>query len=99
VYTLIHWDKRQPLPQGTVADELRKNCICLARTSRGFEFPERQPAGTRVTLETPPSPEFATHFLHEVGESGRGSNRVEVPFEQVAPPENEIWTERTAEEL
>jgi hypothetical protein len=99
VYTLIHWDKRQPLPHGFVADELVKNCICLARTSRGFEFPGRQPAGTRIALDLPPSPEFATHFLHEVGESGKGSNRVEVPFEQVAPPENEIWTEHTAEEL
>ncbi|MBC8096992.1 MAG: hypothetical protein H7Y43_14390, partial [Akkermansiaceae bacterium] len=99
VYTLIHWDKRQPLPQGFVADELRKNALGLVGSERGFDFQSGRLPGTRLTLDTPPSPEFATHFLHEVGERGRNSNRVEVPFSQVAPPEAEIWTEQTAEEL
>ncbi len=99
VYTLIHWDKRQPLPQGFVADELRKNSVGLVGTERGFDFQSGRLAGTRLTLDEPPSPEFVTHFLHEVGERGRNSNRVEVPFSQVAPPEAEVWAEETAEEL
>ncbi len=44
-------------------------------------------------------PEFATEFLHKVGKASRGSNRVEVPFAQIAPPDNEIWTEETTDEL
>jgi len=40
-----------------------------------------------------------TDFLHRVGESGRDSNRVEVPFEQVAPPPDKLWTEETTGEL
>ena len=40
-------------------------------------------SATRCT--PPPAPEFATGFLHLVGRSGRDSNRVEVPFDQVAP--------------
>ena len=51
-----------------------------------FRLENKQPAGTRLTLDVPPSPEFVTDFLHQVGESGKDSNRVEVPFEQVAPP-------------
>jgi len=99
VFTLIHWDKRHALPSGFVADELRKNSICLTRGETAFRLENKQPAGTRLALDVPPSPDFVTDFLHQVGESGRDSNRVEVPFEQVAPPPDKMWTEETTEEL
>ena len=99
VYTLIHWDQRHALPQEFVPDELRKNSICLVRTEKGFELSGWRKAGTRLVLDRPPSPEFATQFLNEVGQSSKDSNRVEVPFDQVAPPDAEIWTEDTTEEL
>jgi len=99
VFTLIHWDRRHALPQGFVADELRKNSLCLTRAETAFRLENKQPGGTRLTLDTPPSPEFVTDFLHRVGESGRDSNRVEVPFEQVVPPPDKIWTEETTDEL
>ncbi len=99
VFTLIHWDSRHALPQGFVADELRKSSICLVRGENGFRLADNQPAGTRLTLDPPPPPEFVTEFLHRVGESGKDSNRVEVPFEQVAPPPAKLWTEDTSEEL
>jgi hypothetical protein len=99
VFTLIHWDRRHALPQGFVADELRKNSICLVRGESVFKLAGNQPAGTRLTLDAPPPPDFVTEFLHRVGESGRDSNRVEVPFEQVAPPSDKLWTEETSDEL
>jgi DNA segregation ATPase FtsK/SpoIIIE-like protein len=99
VYTLIHWDQRHALPPEFVPDELRKNSIGLIRTEKGFELSGWRKAGTRLVLDKPPSPEFATQFLHEVGQSGKDSNRVEVPFDQVAPPDAKLWTEETTEEL
>jgi DNA segregation ATPase FtsK/SpoIIIE, S-DNA-T family len=99
VFTLIHWDRRHTMPQGFVADELRKNCVCLVRGESDFRLAENQPAGTRLTLDAPPPPEFVTDFLHRVGEGGRDSNRVEVPFDQVAPPPAKLWTEETSQEL
>ncbi len=99
VFTLIHWDRRHALPQGFVPDELRKNSVCLIRTESGFKLANHQPDGTRLLLDSPPKPEFVTDFLHLVGESGKDSNRVEVPFEQVAPPPDQVWTEETTEEL
>jgi hypothetical protein len=111
VYTLVHWDQRQALPQNFVPDELRKNSVRLVRTDKGFEIagsPGREGsatraasgvAGTHLLLDPPPSPEFATDFLHRVGEFSKDSNRVEVPFDQIAPPDSEIWKEETTEEL
>ena len=99
VYTLIHWDQRHALPPEFVPDELRKNSIGLVRREKGFELSGWRKAGTRLVLDRPPSPEFATHFLNEVGQSSKDSNRVEVPFDQVAPPDAKLWTEDTTEEL
>ena len=99
VYTLIHWDQRQAPPQEFVPDELRKNSVCLTPTENGFKLSAWRPPGTRLLLDPPPPPEIATHFLHQMGESGKDSNRVEVPFEQVAPADAEIWQEDTTEEL
>ncbi|HUZ08082.1 MAG TPA: FtsK/SpoIIIE domain-containing protein, partial [Candidatus Paceibacterota bacterium] len=99
VFTLIHWDQRNAVPQDFVPDELRKNSVCLVHTSRGFELADRQPPGVRLLLDSPPPPEFATDFLHHVGEGSKDANRVEVPFEQIAPAETEMWTEETTELL
>jgi len=99
VYTLIHWDQRHTLPPEFVPDELRKNSIGLVRAEKGFELSGWRKAGTRLVLDKSPSPEFATQFLNEVGQSSKDSNRVEVPFDQVAPPDAKLWTEDTTEEL
>jgi hypothetical protein len=99
VYTLVHWDQRKELPHDFVPDELRKNSVCLLRTDRGFEFSGARRPGTQLRLDPPPSPEIATQFLHAVGRSSKDSTRVEVPFEQVAPPPPKRWTEETTEEL
>ena len=99
VYTLIQWDQRNTLPQDFVPDELRKNSVTLVRRENDFALTNWRVAGSRVVLDAQPSPEFATHFLREVGQKGKDSNRVEVPFEQIAPKESEIWSEETSEEL
>ncbi|HXE42313.1 MAG TPA: FtsK/SpoIIIE domain-containing protein, partial [Candidatus Baltobacteraceae bacterium] len=99
VYVLMHWDQRQPPPNDFVPDELRKNSVRILRGENNFYLANWHPAGTKLNLDTPPSPEFATKFLHDIGESSRNSTRVEVPFEQIAPPENKIWSEETSEEL
>jgi DNA segregation ATPase FtsK/SpoIIIE, S-DNA-T family len=99
VYVLVHWDQRQPPPNEFVPDELRKNSVRLVRVEKEFYLADWREPGTRVVLNPPPSPEFATKFLHEVGESSKNSTRVEAPFQQVAPANGEIWSEETTEEL
>jgi DNA segregation ATPase FtsK/SpoIIIE, S-DNA-T family len=100
VFTLIHWDHRHVAPPDFLPEELRKASVCISATESG-QFLLAYPTLPRaqVVLDAPPVGEFATDFLQRVGEANRGSNRVEVPFAQVAPPESEIWSVRTAEEL
>jgi hypothetical protein len=99
VYTLIQWDQRNSAPQDFVPDELRKNSVTLVRRESDFVLANWREAGSQIQLDPPPSAEFATHFLREVGQKGKDSNRVEVPFEQIAPKDGDMWSEETSEEL
>ena len=100
VFTLIHWDQRQPNPDGLVPDELRKNSIVVRRDHTGFTVGKEQ-AEIRATLEfdPPPDAELAVELTHKIGKSSIDSNRVEVPFVQVAPEPEQMWRGETASEL
>ena len=97
VFTLIHWDQRSALPQDFVPDELRNNSVCLVRNDRSFELANWSLPGMKLIFDPPPPTEFATDFLHRIGEGSKNANRVEVPFEQIAP--TELWQEETKEIL
>jgi len=99
VYTLIHWDQRQPLPPEFIPDELRKSSVCLSGKETGFLIAAKPIPGADLVLDAPPSAEFAIEFVNKVGLSSRDSSRVEVPFAHVAPPESEVWSEDTTKEL
>jgi len=99
VYTLIHWDQRQPLPSDFIPDELRKSSVCLTGKETSFLIAAKPIPGADVVLDVPPPPEFAIEFVNKVGVSSRDSSRVEVPFAHVAPPESEVWSEDTTKEL
>jgi len=99
VFTLIHWDRRQPMPQDFVPDELRKSSVSLTAKGNEFTLTDRQFAGTSLALDHAPSPEFAIKFIQKVGISSRDSNRVEVPFSQIAPSAQDVWSLETTNEL
>jgi len=99
VFTLIHWDHRHTAPPDFFPEELRKSSVCINASADQLVLNYPVAARGRVLLDDPPAPDFATEFLKIVGEASRGSNRVEVPFSQIAPSESERWTIETTEEL
>ncbi|HKS37116.1 MAG TPA: FtsK/SpoIIIE domain-containing protein, partial [Verrucomicrobiae bacterium] len=99
VYTFIHWDQRRPAPLDFVPDELRANSVCVLRKGDEFVLSGKSIAGTTVRLDSPPDPDLATEFLHQVGRCSIDSNRVEMPFADVAPAESDLWSNDTTLEL
>jgi ABC-type multidrug transport system fused ATPase/permease subunit len=98
VYTLIHWDKRQPLPSGFVPDELRGASICIQGGRSGLYLENGQTAvDARLTLDAAPEPELALEFVQKVGAASTDSNQVQVPFRAIAPAE--LWRGDTTNEL
>jgi DNA segregation ATPase FtsK/SpoIIIE, S-DNA-T family len=99
VFTLIHWDKRQPVPHDFLADELRKSSLSLNTKSGAFAFSNFASEGVRLVLDSPPSAAFVTEFIQRVGQCSINSNRIEVPFSHVVPADKDCWTLETTKEL
>ncbi|MDB6173675.1 MAG: segregation ATPase, FtsK/SpoIIIE family [Chthoniobacteraceae bacterium] len=100
IFTLIHWDKRLPLPDGFSPDELRKNSVCIRHENGQFFLNKNQAeGGAALVFDLPPNPDLAIDLVHKIGKSSIDSNRVEVPFAQIAPIESEMWTLDTTNEL
>ena len=100
IFTLVHWDQRQSMPDGSVPDELRKSSVCLRRSGHDWILGRQQtdPSVT-LSLDAPATPELAVELVHKIGKASVDSNRVQVPFSQVAPTPGEEWTGDTTNEL
>ncbi|MBI1177166.1 ATP-binding protein [bacterium] len=99
VYTFVHWDTRKPSPNEFVPDDLRAASLCLKARGNQFFVADRPTDGLQLQLESPPAADFVTDFLQRVGKASLDSNRVEVPFTDVVPAENEIWSLESTNEL
>ncbi|HYG35472.1 MAG TPA: FtsK/SpoIIIE domain-containing protein, partial [Clostridia bacterium] len=99
VYTLIHWDRRHPVPQDFIPDDLRKAGVTVSFQGKDLIIGSKPRPGIKLSLDEPPAPERATELIHQIGRLSRDSSRVEVPFEHVAPPDAQIWSEETTTEL
>ena len=95
VYTLLHWDQRRAAPSELVPDVLRNNGIWIQARSDSFVISDKAIEGGSISLDAPPDADSATELLQRVGKASIDSNRVEMPFEEVAPPDNALWTART----
>ena len=100
IFTLIHWDQRQPLPDGFTPDELRRSSVCIRRENGAFTLGKAQTeAGAALVFDPPPDADLSVALTHKIGKASIDSNRVEVPFEQIAPQPDELWTNDTTSEL
>jgi DNA segregation ATPase FtsK/SpoIIIE, S-DNA-T family len=52
-----------------------------------------------LSLDRPPSPERFNDVVRAAGRAAKDSMKVEVPFEQVAPPEKDYWSATSSKEL
>ncbi len=100
VFTLLHWDPRQAVPDEFLADELRRNAIRIHRQAGQFTLGSAMSgAGMTITFDPPPGPQLALALVQKIGKASVDSNRVEVPFAQIAPRPPDMWTNDTTGEL
>ena len=100
VFTLIHWDTRKSTTADFGPDDLRKAGVRV-RSSKAdrLVLADKPLEGTILILDPPPDPERATAFLEKVGRISVDSNRVEMPFGEIAPEDSALWTLETSNEL
>lgn len=99
VHLLIHRDLRLPAPDPALDDQLRRTCMTVSCGPKGYMLTDWPTGARRVTFEKPAADDDATGLIHRIGRASVDSNRVEVPFAQIAPAEDEVWTSDTSAEL
>jgi hypothetical protein len=97
VYTLVTVDEREPLPTGCTIPDIETNSTVLAWREGRFVWKDPDFGGFPLRLDAPPPDETLTRLVQQAGEAAKDANRVEVPFEIVAPPESRYWSESTSE--
>src|SRR5439155_6708883 len=99
VFTLIHWDLRKTTTMEFVPEDLRRASVWVRSLGERFALGGKPLEGTSLLLNSPPEPDLATAFLEKVGRSSVDSNRVEMPFAEVAPDDARLWSLETTAEL
>lgn len=99
ILTLLHWDRRHPVPAGFTSDDLSRAGVHLVRAAEEFTAVPPLGPGIRISLQSPPDQELATSLLRSIGKAGRDANKVEVPFDVIAPSEDQLWLESTVDEI
>ena len=101
IHTLILRDTRQPLPQGIHLEELELRGVNLVWDGAEHRFTWKDDIFGQfpLTLDASPGDEFLTRILDVVGRHAKDANRVEVPFDTIAPPVEKLWSMSSAEEL
>ncbi|HEY1123648.1 MAG TPA: FtsK/SpoIIIE domain-containing protein, partial [Haloferula sp.] len=98
VYLLMHRDPRQQV-EPALAEALEKACLRLVPQGDHFRLTSLPAGADHTVLSTPPKGELETALVHRLGQASIDSNRVEVPFSHIAPPESEWWKNSTGDEL
>jgi DNA segregation ATPase FtsK/SpoIIIE, S-DNA-T family len=99
VSTLISVDTRQPLPKGFDLADLEGG-VRLDWDRGHFRWVDEDFSRVPLALDAPPADDdFCNRILQRVGEAARGAQRVEVPFEFIAPPPDRWWAGSTRQEI
>lgn len=101
VYLLMHWDRKKAAPSDFDPDQVREHALRIVGKKSGRLLVEGESVpGAEFFLDRLSSDEaLINDFIHKLGAATRDADRVEVPFSDIAPPPEEIWSQETTKEL
>jgi S-DNA-T family DNA segregation ATPase FtsK/SpoIIIE len=92
VYALVMLDTKLGLPSGFPLKELENPCVNMIWKESRLQWREPNFGRYPLSLDAPPDQARFSEILHKVGNAARDANRVEVPFEFIAPKPDQFWT-------
>ncbi len=91
VYALISLDTKLPLPPGTQLKDLESSCVNLSWRDGKLGWRDEHFGRFPLALDTLPEQTYYSKLMHSLGEKARDANRVEVPFDFIAPTKDKYW--------
>ncbi len=101
IYTLVSIDRKLRLPTDFQLADLTAAAVHLDWQAAEKRFRWRYPAFEQLplTLDAPPSAERFNDVVRAAGAAAKSAMRVEVPFETVAPADDNLWKGDSSQEL
>lgn len=92
VFTLITVDPKLPMPHGFNLSDLEQACLNLNWRNDRFVCTDDVLTRFDLSVDWPPDSDTTAQLVHRIGAQAKDANRVEVPFDFVAPSEEKVWT-------
>jgi hypothetical protein len=99
VHTLISYDTRQELPAGIDLADMSANSLHLIYDNERFRIEDPLWAQFPLSLDRPPQEAMLTQVMQQVGRAGQACARVEIPFDNITPAQDKIWSLDSRREL
>ncbi len=99
VYTIILRDTRQALPPGSRMEEIVARSVHLIYKDGAFTWDDAVFQRFPLHVDPPPEEQVLTRLMDLVGRAAKEAKRVEVPFESIAPKDDEFWSLSSKSEL
>ena len=99
VYVILSIDTKAQMPSNFSIAEIEKHATTLVLKDGTFTWSDPEFSKWPLTVEQAPSDEVFTQIIQRVGKAAKASKRVEVPFDRVAPKEEDWWKGSTAGEV
>jgi hypothetical protein len=99
VYTLLSRDLKLGIPRGFEPGDLAPSANTFTWNGTRFEWDDNRLRSFPVQFEEAPDERTTTAILKAIGRHAVVANRVEVPFECVAPASDEYWSNDSRSEL
>ena len=99
VYVIVSIDPTQQMPSGFSRAELEQHATVLDLRDGRFTWVDPEFSKWPLTVESAPPDELFTRIIQRVGREAKAAKRVIVPFDRVAPKEEDWWHGSTANEV
>ena len=99
VYVIIHQDLSMPLPSGIDNATLCRIQVRITELDGEFKVDEKELSDIPLALESLPNEATTTTIVKKIGDTAEDTHRVEVPFQVIAPKEEEIWSMSTTNKV
>jgi len=99
VYTLLSVDTKLRLPRDFHLADLRPQAVSLSWSDGRFVWEHPDFGKLPLSLSCPPPAEQFTDIVRSVGRRLKDADRIEVPFECVAPADDKWWTSDTRTQI
>jgi energy-coupling factor transporter ATP-binding protein EcfA2 len=99
VYTIISVDTKAQMPSGFSLAELEQHATTLVLKDGTFTWSDPEFSKWPLNVEQAPPDDVFTKIIQRVGKAAKAAKRIEVPFDRVAPAEEDWWHGSTANEV